>query len=284
VPQYVLRGGSLDAVSREAVALYGPGARIVRAERVLERGLAGLLGRRHVEATVLVPELPAAERPDVPYALAGRAGIAALLDDADRAEAAMHAPEVSTQGERFDALLEQLRGEFDATEPRVPQVLDGVGDFVLVIGRDGAALDVAQCMAAREPERWTLATAGDLVADWPHLEALLEAVAARADAVERSVAVLAAFTLGPLETLGKSVEAAGALKPDQVWLVVDARHKPDETAEWVEAASSCLRTAGLAVDALAVVGAGQTRTPHTVNALGVAVGWVDGSPAPRTVL
>lgn len=268
----MLKGSGLEALTREAVALYGPEARIVRAERVLDGGLRGLLGRRHIEATVLVPEPTA---PAVPHALAGRAGIAALLDDADRAEALMHTPDVSTQGERFDALLEQLRAEFDAPEPRVPQVLDGVGDFVLVVGRDGAALEVVTSMAAWEPGRGLLAGS---------LERPLDAIAARADAVERSVALLAAFTLGPLDALGPSLDAAAALKPDQVWLVVDARHKPDETTEWVEAAASRLGIAGLTVDALAVVGAAETRTPHTVNGLGLPVGWVDGSPAPRTVL
>jgi hypothetical protein len=277
VPQYVLKGAALDALTREAVALYGPEARIVRAERVLDGGLRGLLGRRHIEATVLVPE-PAA--PGVPHALAGRAGIAALLDDADRAEAAMHAPEVSTpevstQGEQFDALLEQLRAGFDVPEPRVPQVLDGVGDFVLVIGRDGAVLDVVRSMMAGAPERWTFATA---------LEGPRAAIAARADAVERSATLISGFTVGPLDALDLQLADAAALKPDQVWLVVDARHKPDETAQWVEAAASCFGAASHTVDALAVVGAAETRTPHTVNRLGVPVGWVDGSPAPRTVL
>ncbi|MGN6406567.1 hypothetical protein [Sinomonas sp.] len=280
----MLKGSGLDALTREAAALYGPEARIVRAERVLERGLAGLLGRRHVEATVLVPE-PGLAAPVVPHSLAGRAGIAALLDDADRAEDALHTSEVSTQGERFDVLLERLRGEFDAPpEPHVPSVLDGVGDFVLVAGFGGAVLAVVRSMGAHDPGRWARATAGDLVADWPHLETPLDALSARADAVERDVPLLVAFTVGPLDALDASLAAAAALRADQVWLVVDARHKPEETAEWVEASSSCFRAAGLAVNALAVVGAAETRSPHTVNALGLPVGWVDGSPAPRTVL
>jgi hypothetical protein len=290
VPQYVpkaekiLRGPSLEALTRSAVALYGPEARIVRAERVLEPGLAGLLGRRHIEATVLVPE-PGPEAPVVPHSLAGRAGIAALLDDADRAEEAPHSSEVSTQGERFDVLLERLRGEFDPPpEPRVPRMLDGVGDFVLVVGFGGAPLEVVNWMSRGEAEPCARATAGDLMGDWPHLEVPLDAISARADAVERDVPLLVAFTLGPLDSLDASLAAAAALRADQVWLVVDARHKPEETAEWVEAASSCFRAAGLTVNALAVVGAAETRSPQTVNALGIPVGWVDGSPAPRTVL
>jgi hypothetical protein len=288
VPQYVLRtqkvlrDSGLDALTREATALYGPEARIVRAERVLAPGLAGLLGWRHIEATVVVPD-PSA--PEVPHTLAGRAGIAALLDDADRAEAALHPAEVSTQGERFDALLERLRGEFDPpSEPRVPSVLDGVGDFVLVVGFGGAPLEVVNWMSRGEAEPCARATAGDLMGDWPHLEVPLDAISARADAVERDVPLLVAFTLGPLDSLDASLAAAAALRADQVWLVVDARHKPEETAEWVEAASSCFRAAGLTVNALAVVGAAETRSPQTVNALGIPVGWVDGSPAPRTVL
>ncbi|MDP5226324.1 MULTISPECIES: hypothetical protein [Arthrobacter] len=280
-PQYLLEGRSLDALTRKALELYGPTARIVHAERVLDGGLAGLMGRRHIEATVHVPGTakPAPPSAAVPHLLDGRAGIAALLEDADRAETALHptSPAVSTQAPVFDDLLRRLRA--DTGEPRVPALPGTAGELVLVVGRGGTALDVVRSIAAREPQQWALATAGDLVADWPHLEITRDAIAARADAVERSRAVLTAFSLGPLDALAHSLGIAATLTPDRVWLAVDARHKPDETAEWVQAASSLL-----AVDALAVVGAGETRTPHTVNGLGIPVGWVDGSPAPRTVL
>ena len=88
--QFLLRGTTLEDASRQASELYGPAARIVRAERVLDGGLGGFLGRRHVEVTVHIPDdgEPAvvAVEPAGPHVLTGRAGIAALLDDADRAE------------------------------------------------------------------------------------------------------------------------------------------------------------------------------------------------------
>ncbi|WP_156144215.1 hypothetical protein [Sinomonas humi] len=295
--QYLLRGSSLEDVTRQAVELYGPEARIVSADSVLDPGLRGLMGRRHVEATVTVPTPIARLAPSVdpagphalgPHALEARAGIAALLEDADRAEdgflaaapgARPSAPSVSTEAEDFDALLERLRTQMDAPEERVPVLLDGAGDLVLVVGRGETALAVVQSMAARLPEGFSLVSAGGLSGDWPHLEDVRDAVAARAEGVESGTTVLAALGLRGFDRLAPQFGRAAALRPDQVWLAVDARHKAEETAEWVEAAK-----ARLTVSALALVGTGETRTPETVNALGIPLGWVDGSRAPRTVL
>ncbi|WP_138445284.1 hypothetical protein [Sinomonas susongensis] len=302
--QFLLRGPSLEDITRQAAELYGSDARIVSADRVLDSGLGGLLGRRHIEATVVLPDpvvrlLPAVE-PDIPHALGARAGIAALLDDADTAEdrlrtsafpaAASPAPAVSTEAEDFDALLERLRGEMEAPAERVPVLLGGAGDLVLVIGPGETPFSVVRSMAAREPGAYSPVSAGETPAgeppagerleeDWPHLEDVRDATAARAQGVESSTAVLAALRLRAFDRLGSQLGRAAALRPDQVWLAVDARHKPDETAEWVEAARS-----RFSVTALAVVGALETLSPQTVNSLGIPVGWVDSSPAPRTVL
>jgi hypothetical protein len=128
--------------------------------------------------------------------------------------------------------------------------------------------------------RWTLYGAGAVgLADRPHLTGRWDAVAARAAAVEEGTAALVACSLGRVADGLPHLEAAAELAADQVWLVVDARHKAEDTAEWAD------RVRGtLPVDALAVLGAGETRTAHTVNRLGIPLGWVDGSPAPRTVL
>lgn len=294
--QYLLRGSSLEDVARQAVELYGREARIVSADRVLDGGLGGLLGRRHVEATVVVPEaaatiLPPVE-PALPHALGARAGIAALLDDADAFEDRLHgaaarpagSPPVSTEAEDFDALLERLRSEMDAPEERVPVLLDGPGDLVLVIGPGDTPFSVVRSMAAGRSEAYSPASAGgppgeQSVPEWPHLADFRDATAARAHGVESATTVLAALRLQAFDRLSPQLGRAAALRPDQVWLAVDARHKAAETAEWVEAAS-----AAFAVSALAVVGALETRTPQTVNSLGIPVGWVDCSPAPRTVL
>ncbi|MDQ0259565.1 hypothetical protein [Sinomonas atrocyanea] len=328
--QFQLRGASLDDLAREAVQTYGAAARIVRAERVLDSGLGGFLGRRHIEVTVHVPDevgapTPAAG-PALPHLLTARTGIAALLEEAESAEDALrtvHGPArthgpgpaadpgegggpgaagapaadrphraVSTEATDFDALLQRLRREVDAGA--VPTPLSAPGDLVLVLGVGGAAGDVVQSMAehagpvdqfgpAEHPgpkTGWELYGAGAVgLAGRPHLDRRWDAVAARAAAVEEGRAVLVACSLGPFADGLPHLEAAAELAADQVWLAVDARHKPEDTAEWTD------RVRGtLPVDALAVLGAGETRTAHTVNRLGIPLGWVDGSPAPRTVL
>ncbi|AMM31435.1 hypothetical protein SA2016_0745 [Sinomonas atrocyanea] len=316
--QFQLRGASLEDLTREAAETYGAAARIVRAERVLDGGLGGFLGRRHIEVTVLVPdddEPVVALAPAVPHALTARTGIAALLEEAETAEDALHtaarprggrtpggpaegpahgAPPraVSTEATDFEALLQRLRREVDAGD--VPAPLSAPGDLVLVLGVGGAARAVAQSMAEhagpadqqgpaehpRQGARWELYGAGAVVlADRPHLAGRWDAVTARAAAVEAGRAALVACSLGTVADGLPHLEGAAELAADQVWLVVDARHKPEDTADWTDRVRGALP-----VDALAVLGAGETRTAHTVNRLGLPLGWVDGSPAPRTVL
>ncbi|WP_415855486.1 hypothetical protein [Sinomonas sp. G460-2] len=339
--QFLLRGTTLEDASRQAAELYGPEVRIVRAERVLDGGIGGFLGRRHVEVTVHVPDdgEPAvvAVEPAIPHVLAGRAGIAALLDDADRTEDSLRAagrpsgsaaasaastavrqtvsravsPEaVSTQAVGFDELLERLRSEVVLDE-RVPVPLSAPGDLVLVAGLGDTASCVARDMA-RDGSRWELYDAsldlgsadvgdsdsegqpqgslspglspgslrlGSLRLGGASLRSRRDAMAARARGVETETAVVVACSLGSVADGLPFLGLAASLGADQVWLVADARHKPEETADWVAAAR-----AHLPVDALAVVGARETRTAHSINGLGIPVGWVDGSPAPRTVL
>ena len=83
-----LEGESLDAVLAQARRLHGPDARIVSAERVITGGFKGLFGRQHYEAVVEVSDAPprTAVGP-VRFPAARRAGIAALLDDADEGDA-----------------------------------------------------------------------------------------------------------------------------------------------------------------------------------------------------
>lgn len=109
--QFQLEAPSLEGRAK-ALREYGPGARIVKAERVYDRGLRGLLGRQHVEALVEAPDAPPpAERV---YALSERLGIAALLADADAADA--QAPDLghvhlSTEEPRFEDVLNALAAD-----------------------------------------------------------------------------------------------------------------------------------------------------------------------------
>lgn len=290
--------------------LYGAHARIVRAERVLDAGLPGFLGRRHVEATVQVPDavdLEAAPLEPVGHSLAGRTGIAALLESADTVEDDVNAlarlgvgpapprQAVSTESPDFGELLTRLGDEVRAAA--VPTPLSAPGDLVLVLGLEDSARSVCRAMAAAAATPgaggWDLYTAGapddaaagapdDAAAGHsspPHLVGWWDTVQARALAVAEGTAVLVACDLGPIAAGLPHLGAATALGPDQVWLVVDARHKADETTDWVD---QVRRT--VTVDALAVIGAAESRSARTVNRLGIPLGWVDGRPAPWTVL
>lgn len=289
--QFQLRGATLEDLAREAAETFGSAARIVRAERVLDAGLGGFLGRRHIEVTVHVPdegEPPVvAVAPAVPHLLQARTGIAALLEDAESAEDALgvgahgvRRPSVSTEETDFDSLLRRLRREVDADAVPVP--LSGPGDLVLVVGLGETAADVARSVAEfqKPGAPWTLFGSGACdMPGRPYLAGRWDAGSARALAVEEGRAALVACSLGMFSAGLPHLGSAAELGADQVWLVVDARHKSEDTAEWVE----CVRSA-LAVDALAIIGAAETRAPHTVNRLGIPLGWVDGSPAPGTVL
>lgn len=79
-----LSGPSLEELRSRATRELGPGARIVSAQRVTVGGLAGFLARHHYEVVVEVPDVPVAR---VTIAPRDRVGIAALLADADEAEA-----------------------------------------------------------------------------------------------------------------------------------------------------------------------------------------------------
>ncbi|WP_020143857.1 hypothetical protein [Terracoccus sp. 273MFTsu3.1] len=296
--QFLLEGRSLDELAREATALYGSGARIVRAEKVLDPGVAGFLGRRHLEVTVEVPDayVPVSPPRAGVHVLGDRAGILALLESADRAEDdangrdAAHPPPrpsepVSTQSPAVTDLLARL-GE-ERTGRGVPVPLCSPGDLVVVLGLGDSARVVASSMvralAGTPGGGFALHLAGaddpDAPSDCPRLDSRWDVAEARALAVEASATVLTAYALGsPTAGLPHLADVSG-LGADQVWLVVDARHKPDETHEWVSMVRKAVR-----VDALAVVGAGDSRTAHTVNRLGLPLGWLDGQPAPRTVL
>ncbi|MBA8814733.1 hypothetical protein [Frigoribacterium faeni] len=84
----VMTGESIEVLRRRVREVHGPGARIVAAQRVTVGGVGGLFARKHVEATVEVPD-PTNDTPSARVTIsppASRAGIAALLADADAAD------------------------------------------------------------------------------------------------------------------------------------------------------------------------------------------------------
>jgi len=254
------------------------------------------------------------------HALQGDA-IAALLAEADAAERTLHrtaGPGVSTESAGFAELLDQLGSGLrpPAAEPArpgpgvavrpgngggerpapssgqaspppsspaaaparetVPVPLNGTGDLVVLVGLDDDAMDTALAMSIAAGGA-DVRTAGELSAyGHLHLDGRQSATAARAHAVETEQTVLAAFGLGKARNTLARLQAIAALSPDQLWVVVDAGRKHEDSARWVG-----LLRARLDVAAVAVVGAADTASPESVDALGLPVGWIDGRPATR---
>ena len=84
----VMSGDSIGQLRADVRRVHGPGARIVGAQKVTVGGIGGLLARKHYEVTVEVPD-PTVDAPVARVTItppASRAGIAALLADADAAD------------------------------------------------------------------------------------------------------------------------------------------------------------------------------------------------------
>ncbi len=122
-----LKGASLQELQAQVLAEHGPDARIVAAEKVTVGGIRGFFAREHYEVTV---ELPApAVRGQHALDQKARAGIAALLADAELAESQLHgsrlhgkAPElhVSTHTDQFAVVMDNLT--FNTARPtRLPK-------------------------------------------------------------------------------------------------------------------------------------------------------------------
>ncbi|AXJ10034.1 hypothetical protein [Arthrobacter sp. PM3] len=231
------------------------------------------------------------------------AAIAALLEEANAAELSLHRPApagVSTESRDFAEVMEQLgaglrapagpaasvdpaavdRAAVDpaAVEPAgsgttapIPAPLTGVGDLVVLVGLGEDAMDAALEMSTAAGGA-DVRTAGDLSAyGHLHVDGRQSATAARAHAVVTERTVLVAFGLGRARNALARVPSLAALNADQVWAVVDAGRKHEDTARWVGVLS-----AQLPVTAVAVVGASETGSAETVTGLGLPVGWIDG--------
>ncbi|GAA1338081.1 hypothetical protein [Arthrobacter roseus] len=289
--QLRLEAASIEAVKTEVAVLYGPRARLVAAERVTVGGIRGFFARSHFEVTVEIPSAPA-EAPT--YRLpesTRRAGLMALLEDADRDEASFNKvvapadPPVSTATDAFAILMDDLT--FNVVPPETvsqpPSVLAGAGDLVVCAGLRSEADDAARLLSS------TVGIPGALFAGVrdPHVPGMRlenrrvenrrEAMEARARGVEKSEPVVVAFGVGGGADVSAGAIQLAGLGPDQVWLVVDAGRKSEDTRAWVE-----LMCAAVPVAGLVVTGASATRTPETVDALGLPVGWVDGKRTSRS--
>jgi hypothetical protein len=258
---------------------YGPAARVVATDEVRVGGLGGFFAKRYLDVTVeLAPAARTVGSPAAPMSAAD--GLAALLDDADRAESELPAvtgapdgPPISTQSDEFSELLAELRRSVGAGPAEPPVVgsrfravagallaIAGLGDDPLVVAR---AL-VAELPAAR------LAVSGELHGD-DRVDDRRSALAARARGVEQGAVVVVAVGLG---RGGPASEAAASrltvIAPDAAWVAVDATRKPDDTARWVRAVRAVAP-----VRDMAVLGCDLTGSPESVRDLGLRQAWSD---------
>ncbi len=293
-----LEGESLEDLRVQARRQF-PRARIVSAERVRVGGIAGFLARQHFE---LILELPDGVRSG-PQA----GGLATLLASAEAEEESMRGAPVSTESRRFADLLDALTQEAEDEAgpldpvgppdevdsdgpvgtissigppgtpgpPAAPRLLRGPGDLVLVVGPERAALEVgATMLGALGLDASDLLRSGSFDREPVQpLEARNRATRARAAGVEGGHAAVIVVGLGRHGTEPEAqATTVRALAADQVWLVVDAGRKADDTDRYVRDVR-----AAMMVDAVAVEGAGATATPETVTRLDVPIGWVDGT-------
>jgi len=129
-------GATLDEVRDAVRTEFGAGARIVAAERVTTPGIGGLFRKAHVEATVEVPE--PGETPTARVVIADspvqRIGIAALLADAEEAEARIAGGDgtATTRADAFASVLDGFVADgMTGSAPRPTRVLpepDGPAD------------------------------------------------------------------------------------------------------------------------------------------------------------
>lgn len=276
--QLRLEGSSLEELGARVRAECGPYAEIIAAEKVTVGGIRGFLARHHFEVTVSIPDAPrdGIHLLDLP----ARVGIAALLDDADRQEALVHVERMPVAAESVStnsALFDELMGSLDFSGPPpprgpAPRLLTGAGDLVLLIGVWRDPLRVARAMAA--PSGAAVSVAGGVLAPGSsRIEDRRGATEARAVGVRREHGTLVALGLGPAQDATiATADLVRAIGADQVWVVVDASRKTEDTAAWVQAMAEIVP-----LDALAVLGRHQTLTPESIGTLGLPVGWVDGA-------
>jgi hypothetical protein len=289
-------GATLDEVRSAVLAEFGPGARIVSAERVTTGGVAGLFRKAHVEAVVEVPDPldPPTARVAIASSPAKRIGIAALLADAEAAEARIADTDgtASTRADAFASVLDGFaadglappRRAATAPAPTEPSLQVGAGAGAASGAGAGAgapAVAPSTALPTRTAPPAVCSADGDLVllvgratdvdaaagvfANRHGLRATSASdrrsgILARADAVRDGVALLAVAAWTDAAT-------STALAPDQVWVVVDVGRKHEDAVAMVAAVAE----APVPLAGVVAIGAEETATPDTVHLLGLPV-------------
>lgn len=290
-------GATLDEVRTAVRTEFGVAARIVAAERVTTPGIGGLFRKAHVEATVEVPapdEVPTA-RVAIADGVVTRVGIAALLADAEAAEARIAGGD-GTASTRADAFASVLDGFVaDGIAERAPRPTHTAPDG----GRDDQAgprlqADAAPATGLDDMGRSALGPGGTARPVPPAVRCAdgdLVLLVGRPNDVDAAAGVFATrYALRPTDAADRrsgilaradgvrdghatlafaawdDVRTTDGLAPDQVWVVVDVGRKHADSEAMVHAVAERAPVAGIVA-----IGAGETATPESVHLLGLPV-------------
>jgi len=289
--RFQVEADSVEELNARILEEYGPDAAVVATTVTTTGGLQGFFATRKFHATV---ELADGSPGDAHvFDLPARAGIAALLDQADysdevthigeltQAEGTVRRPEsewkVSTSTVDFASILADLTLNTAQSSPAIappaapsPLPLRGAGDLVVFIGLGDDSLAVAQSVAAGVGAS-VLRVGGTI--DRPEIARINDrrgAVAARAEGVRLGNGVVMAFGLPRRGPTAESVSELENLNADQFWVAVDAGRKPEDTVRWVRAVANVVP-----LTAVMSWAPEETSTPHSVSQLGLPVGWVE---------
>jgi hypothetical protein len=273
----------LERVAETARERYGVAATVVSTEEVRVGGIGGFFARRYLDVVVDVPDPAKPEE----WTAHRRGPLDELIDRADRADRkdvpidASAVPPLSTESDVFSGVLEDLQryASPDAPTPagarrkaRPVVLLKAPGDLVVIAGIGEDALTVARSLAGERGGAEIVA--GGAHPAGPGLPRVTDrrtAFSARARGVENGRATIVAYSIEPGDArLAAHAAALAGIRPDQLWLAVDASRKPEDTAAWVNALCTVV-----SVQALAVLRTAWTSTPETVRALGLPEGWSD---------
>ena len=289
--RYQVEADSIEELNARILEEYGPDAAVVATTVTTTGGLQGFFATRKFHATV---ELADGSSSDAHvFDLPARAGIAALLDQADYSDEVTHIGEltrmddlkrgaesdwkVSTSTVDFAAILADLTLNTAQSSPAIsppappsPLPLRGAGDLVVFIGLGDDSLAVAQSVAAGVGAS-VLRIGGTIDRpDMVRVDDRRGAIAARAEGVRLGNGVVMAFGLPRRGPTAESVSELESLNADQFWVAVDAGRKPEDTVRWVRAVANVVP-----LTAVMSWSPDETSTPHSVSQLGLPVGWVE---------
>lgn len=141
------------------------------------------------------------------------------------------------------------------------------GDLVLFIGLGQDAIAPVKALSKQGHEVQIHGGGAISIGNSDPINTRRDALVARADAVHKDQGIFVAYGLTSLTDEPQALSKMGA---DQIWVVVDASRKMEDTEKWVKTLSALVP-----ITAVAVVGTSFTETPDTIQYLGGPVGWTD---------